>query len=103
MDLDLDFINTTRSLELDIGLEILQDELVEGHEVISLVLSEPVIIGLDHDGGAILALAPNGHQRTTVIIEEDDGKPAFVYTNIRVCLCVTLATSEMCMYASKHF
>ena len=95
------FRNTTRFLELDIGLGILQDELVEGHEVINLRLNEPVISGLVHEGGAILA--PNGHQRTTVIIEEDDGKPAFVYTNIRVCLRVTLATSEMCMYASKHF
>ena len=66
------FRNTTRFLELDIGLGILQDELVEGHEVINLRLNEPVISGLVHEGGAILA--PNGHQRTTVIIEEDDGQ-----------------------------
>ena len=90
MDLDLDFINATRDRELDIGLEILQDELVEGHEVINLVLNEPVIIGLDHDGGAILA--PDGHQRTTVIIEEDDGDfiqhMCIYYVQTFVCACV---------------
>lgn len=73
--LNLTFRNSTRARERDIDLDIIQDDLVEGHEIINIILNPPVISGLNNPMGA--TITTNRHSQTVVIIEEDDGKKTF--------------------------
>ena len=70
-NLNLNFGNTTRLLKIAIPLNISNDTLVEGHEIINISLTDPVISGLDNSEGAVLSSTMH---RTLVIIEDDDGK-----------------------------
>lgn len=61
------FRPNTPSIGLDVSVIIEDDILVEGIEVIGLMLSEPVIFGLDSSGATL-----GSHTSTLVIIRDDD-------------------------------
>ena len=67
---DITFRSTTFQGAVDIDFIIEHDELVEGHEVVYLSLTQPVITGLDHPNGAVLGATRN----TIVTISDDDGE-----------------------------
>ena len=67
---DLTFRSNTFQGAVNIDFIIEYDELVEGHEVVYLSLTQPVINNLDHPGGAVLGATRN----TIVTISDDDGE-----------------------------
>lgn len=65
---DLTFRSNTFQGAVDIDFVIEYDELVEGHEVVYLSLTQPVINNLVHPNGAVLGATRN----TIVTISDDD-------------------------------
>ena len=65
------FVHDTPSRGVDIRLRFTDDNLVEGHEVICISLTQPTIIGLDNNDGARLVASRSS---LLVVIRDDDGK-----------------------------
>ena len=75
---NLTFQSNTFQGGMDIDFIIEYDELVEGHEVVYLSLTQPVITGLDHPDGAVLGAI----RSTVVIITDDDGE--YISTTLKI-------------------
>ena len=70
---NLTFRSTVFQGAVDIDFIIKHDELVEGHEVVYLKLSQPMITGLRNPDGAVLET-----RNTIVTISDDDGEYALI-------------------------
>ena len=68
--MDVSYDNDTLSHAADMRINITNDTLVEGHEVLKISLKKPTVNGLNNKVGAQL-----GDQSSTiVIIRDDDGE-----------------------------